>query len=373
MERTKGRVYLFCAFTLAGTSVIAARVLAGRLGTFTTAAVSLFIALLVLVPAGFKHLKRQVRQMAPRAWAAAGLQALFGVFLFRMFILLGLRLTDAGEAGIVTGATPAVTAILACFFLKERVGSLGMLGICSTVAGVLVLQGLFSGIAPVPEHILGNVLVLCAAASESAFNVLSRANVLREGKRGSEAPAPVAHSAVVCAAALVLCIPFAAFEDPAASLRTLPAEGWLALGWYGVFATALAYVCWYSGIRRCPAYTAAAFSGMMPFTALVLSVLLLGEQSGLAQWSGALFVAAGMAAVGRASAPGKASSFSESKWGKLWKKRRSFGDANRMEGRDQLRSAERAGENGGRDAPGKRGVPSAAQDLQHPRQPEEVL
>jgi drug/metabolite transporter (DMT)-like permease len=56
---------------------------------------------------------------------------------------------------------------------------------------------------------------------------------------------------------------------------------------------------WYCGIRRSEASLAAVFSGMMPLTALALSVLLLGEKPGWQQWAGGGLVVAGMLLSGR--------------------------------------------------------------------------
>lgn len=142
MEQFKGTVYLISAFTLAGTSVIAARFVSGRLGTFTITAISLSFAILALLPLSRRDLGIAVRQMEARDWLTLLFQALFGIFLFRMFLLQGLIHTSSGEAGVLTGATPAVTALFAWFLLKEPVNNKSLFGIFSTINGILLLQGL---------------------------------------------------------------------------------------------------------------------------------------------------------------------------------------------------------------------------------------
>jgi drug/metabolite transporter (DMT)-like permease len=62
--------------------------------------------------------------------------------------------------------------------------------------------------------------------------------------------------------------------------------------------TALGYICLYKGISRAGALCAAAFSGAMPLTGLLLSVTLLGERAGWQQWTGATLVMAGMVLIG---------------------------------------------------------------------------
>jgi drug/metabolite transporter (DMT)-like permease len=295
MKRFAGAAYLAGAFMLAGTSVVAARFVSGKLGPFTIAAMSLLFALPALLAACRGKLAVHVRKMGRREWLLALLQAVFGIFLFRMFLLKGLLLTSSAEAGILTGATPAATALLAGLVLREPVGAARAAGIACTVAGVMLLQGLLlPGSGFTAAHIAGNMLVLCAALSESAFNILSRVSVLRAEKKGVQAQDPIVQTALVAAAAFVLCLIPAALERPVPSLLALDAPSWLALLWYGLFITALAFIFWYSGIRRSEASVAAAFSGMMPLTAMALSVLLLGERPGWRQWAGGLLVVVGM-------------------------------------------------------------------------------
>ncbi|SMD03112.1 DMT family transporter [Sporomusa malonica] len=299
MERFIGVLSLLGGFTLAGTSVIAGRLVSEILGTFTIAAVSLFFALLGLLPLCARMLGETIRQMSMRDWLSLLVQALFGIFLFRMFLLQGLIRTSAGEAGVLTGATPAATMLLAWLFLKEPLDILRFLGVVSTVAGILVLQGVFStDIGFSREHLIGNLLVLCAAVSESLFNVFSRISSIKAALNQSQALDPIVQTTLVVGIALLLCFGPALVERPVESLMSLGIAGWLALVWYGVFVTALAFILWYAGIKRCDASMAAAFSGMMPFTALILSVLLLGEQPGWQQWLGGLMVMSGMLLTG---------------------------------------------------------------------------
>jgi drug/metabolite transporter (DMT)-like permease len=290
----KGMLFLFGAFTLAGTSVVSARFLSGRLGTFTITALSLAFALLLLLPLCRGRLAAEVRGMAAGEKLRILLQALFGIFLFRMFLLSGLARTTAAEAGILTGATPAITAILAVALLRERVHIKNVAGVAGTVCGVLLVQGALAGGLDA-SHFWGNILVLCAAASESAFNIFSRVSALKSGQRQAD---PIVITALVTCAAFVMCLVPALFEAPLQRIPELAFTEWLALVWYGAAATALAFICWYSGIRRCGAFAAAAFSGMMPLTSLLLSVALLGERPEWHQWLGGALIVFGMVLIG---------------------------------------------------------------------------
>jgi len=295
LKKFSGYIFLTCAFTLAGTSVISARLLSNSLGTFTITAVSLFFALLVLLPLCARKIIPSIRVMSRSDWIYAALQALFGIFLFRLLLLQGLLRTSTTEAGILTGATPAITTLLAWGWLKEHMSVKNIAGIISTIAGVALIQGLAKGSFS-PVHLWGNLLVLGAAASESVFNTLSRRSALKADPRKTFDP--IVQTALVTLFALVFSLLPALFEQPVQRLSTLNISGWLALIWYGWMGTSLAFICWYAGIKRCPAHVAAVFSGMMPFTSFLLSVVVLKEAAGWYQWIGAALVILGMVTIG---------------------------------------------------------------------------
>jgi drug/metabolite transporter (DMT)-like permease len=293
-----GQFFFIGAFSLAGTSVVAARYVSGDIGVFTIAAVSLFFATLALLPVCARRLSSTFRAMTLHTAIGIVLQAVFGMLLFRFCLFNGISRTSSLEAGVLTGATPAITALLAWVFLREKLRLSTSFGLLATVTGVVLVQGvagLRGGLQP--EHLFGNLLVLCAAASESIFNILSRTAVL-SGDKQARPLDPLTQTALVTMTALVLCCIPAAFEQPVARLSSLGLVGWGALLWLGVFVTALAYICWYSGIKRCSAFTAAAFSGFMPLTSMILSTVLLREQTDLFQWVGGVSVILGMLLIG---------------------------------------------------------------------------
>lgn len=287
------------AFSLAGTSVIAGRFVSGTLGIFTIAAVSLLFALLGLIPLCASKLRATLQSISVGMWLKLLLQALFGIFLFRMFLLQALVLTSTSEVGILTGVTPAATALLAWLFLKEPLNRLRILGVIITVTGILVIQGICSpGTEFSADHIIGNLLVICAALCESLFNVLSRLASVKGTEQSEQLLDPIVQSTLVSGIALLLCLTPALTEDPFTRLSVLEVIGWGALVWYGLVVTALAFIFWYEGITRCNASVAAAFSGMMPLTSLILAVLFLGEHPGVEQWAGGMLVILGMVLTG---------------------------------------------------------------------------
>jgi drug/metabolite transporter (DMT)-like permease len=142
------------------------------------------------------------------------------------------------------------------------------------------------------------MLIILAAACEALFNVFSKAFFRSVEHMQKEPMDPAVQTILVSFMAMVLCMLSAVGETPLARLAVLPLSGWLSLFWYGIFVTALSYICWYAGIARCGALTAAAFSGMMPFTSAMLSILVLKETLAPLQLLGGLCIMGGMVWLG---------------------------------------------------------------------------
>ena len=120
MNINLGKMYLTVAFILAGSSVVVARYVSGNLQLFTITFMSLAFASITALIFRGKSIFSTIRKLSKRHWIILFLQALFGIFLFRVFLTFGLKYTSAIEAGIVIGTTPAITAVFSRFILKER-------------------------------------------------------------------------------------------------------------------------------------------------------------------------------------------------------------------------------------------------------------
>lgn len=299
MKNRAGMFFLLCGFTLAGTSVIAARYLSDRVGVFTTAAISLALAVLFLLPfVGYKGLLG-IRVLRFADWIELFVQAFFGVFLYRMFLLLGLKQTSASEAGLLIGTSPAITVLLSIAVLKEKLCQRKGLGFALSVAGVFLIQDFSAGKNGIAlYHLAGNLLVLGAAASESVFNVYSRKSAMRRHEVNETMLTPLGQTFYVTVIAMALCVIPAAFEQTKIPAVFCDPGTAAALIWYGIPVTALAYIFWYAGIKRCEVTTAAAFSGMVPLTALILSYAILHEKTTSIQWIGGSLILTGMIVIG---------------------------------------------------------------------------
>lgn len=299
LKNIAGKIYLLLAFTLAGTSVITGDILSEKLNLFTITAVSLGIMILLLIPFFGARTIKTIRLLKKNDWRILILQAVFGIFLFRVFLLLGVNLTSTVEAGILTGTTPAITSVLAYIILKEKPTRWKILGVICTVFGIILLQGTGFHFQLSTRNLAGNVFVLCAATSESFFNIISRKfKTLKQGHTEVQIH-PIIQTLIVSTIAFILCLIPALINRPFTALQAIGPTEWIALIWYGLIVTALGFVFFYSGVKRCDAYITAAFSGMIPLTSMLLSVLFLKETVSMAQWAGGFLIVFSMLVIGK--------------------------------------------------------------------------
>lgn len=271
MHNIKYYIYLIIAMILAGSSVVTGKILIGVLPIFYSQALSLIIAFAVLLPlAWLIEGNPMTYNLSKKDLFVLFLQSLTGMFLFRLFLLEGLKRTSALESGILTSVTPAIIAILAYIVLKEMVTKNIKIGIGLCIIGMIIIN-----IAPSmsvsihPESIVGNMLVIIAVFCEALFTILR--------KKSNDTSRPMTSTALIVFMSFLMFLPLAITQSKSVDITTLKMTTISAVIYYGVFCTAIAYVCWFMGISKIQASVSAGFTGLMPITSILLAITLLGE------------------------------------------------------------------------------------------------
>lgn len=182
--------------------------------------------------------------------------SLTGLVTFNAFLIVGSRHADPSTLGVVVGATPLVLAVLGPLLERRRprarvVGAAGIV-----VLGVALVEGFGR------TTMFGTLCALGALAGEVLFSLLAASLLPRLG--------PLRLSTWVCAAAVPILV--------ATSLVTgederLPgARELLGLGWMALMVTVVAFLSWYSALGRLGIERIAAFTGLIPVSALVCAV-----------------------------------------------------------------------------------------------------
>jgi len=236
-------------------------------------------------PAGEAPMTRRTRGLV-------FLESFLGNFLFSVCMLFGVSMTSAVSAGVIMASIPAVVAIMSGLFLRERI----TLRIAGAIACAAVGIGL---LALAPHHAdaaasttagahapwLGNLLVFCAVLCEAAYAVIGKSLT---GKLG-----PKRISSLINLWGFALSTPFGLWLALHFDFAQVRPGLWALLAAYALAASIWTVWLWMTGLRSVPAAQAGVFTVMLPVSAALVGVLVLGEPLSAAQ-----LTAFGMALIG---------------------------------------------------------------------------
>lgn len=200
-----------------------------------------------------------------------------GMVGFFLFANLGLERASASVGGLVQGLAPAVIAVLAVTFLRERPMPRVTAGIVLALAGAAVLAW---GTVHVGSS-LGLVFLFLSVTSWAAYTVIGRS--LGDRVTAVEATVlPVAFSVLVFS-----------FGPLFERWRAAPAGTFALAAVIGFFGSGVSYAMWSYGIARVPAARAGVYSNLVPVVAVVLAWAVLGESLSPRQLAGGAVVLVG--------------------------------------------------------------------------------
>jgi drug/metabolite transporter (DMT)-like permease len=197
------------------------------------------------------------------------LEAFLGNFLFSIFMLFGVAMSSALAAGVIMAALPAAVALLSWLFLHERISPRTGLAIACAVAGIALVSFAQRGGGGEAGSVLGPLLLMGAVFCEASYVVI--------GKRLTGRVSPKRISALVNLWGLALVTPLGAWQAWDHDFgATTPATWWLLL-FYALAASMVSVWLWMTGLRHVPASSAGVYTVMLPVSAGLVAVLVLGE------------------------------------------------------------------------------------------------
>jgi drug/metabolite transporter (DMT)-like permease len=194
--------------------------------------------------------------------------AAFGVLFLGVYSVTlnaAERRVDAGTAAMVINTGPILIVVLAGIFLKEGFPRWLFAG-CGVALTGCVLIGLASSQAGSRAG-FGIALLVVAAIAYATAVVVQKPALVRAS--------PLQVTWLGCAAASVVCLPFAP-----ALVRELDAAGATGIAWIvylGLAPTALGFATWAYALRRMSAGRLASLAYLIPVVAVALGWVLLGE------------------------------------------------------------------------------------------------
>jgi drug/metabolite transporter (DMT)-like permease len=202
--------------------------------------------------------------------------------------------TAAGDASVIITFNPGFTALLAIPLLHRKVTKKLVFGLVVGLVGVGIVTGWSpNNDLPLNERLVGDFLIMCAAASWAISTNLIK--IILENEEGEEEkPSPLAIVAWAALFGWLLLTPMAAFDLTTYGSAAIPDfKGILWLVYLAAISTVLAYAWFADAVDEIGATAAATYVYLVPFFGILSGVILLNESVG---WS--LFAGLGLILLG---------------------------------------------------------------------------
>ena len=207
--------------------------------------------------------------LSPRSRLLLFWESFLGNFLFSLCMLYGVKLTSALAAGVTMAGIPAAVALLSWLFLRERIAARMLVAILLAMAGIALLALARGGSGSESASTWGYVLLLAAMFCEASYVVI--------GKRLSAHVSPRRISALINLWGLALVTPLGIWQAWSFDFVAVSASVWVLLTFYALAASVVSVWLWMRGLRHVPALRAGVFTVLLPITAAVVGVGVLGE------------------------------------------------------------------------------------------------
>jgi drug/metabolite transporter (DMT)-like permease len=249
-----------------------------ELPPFTVVLLRVTLAALMLLPLLWLYRVRFPTGLS--GWKPFIAIGLFNNVLPFSLIVVGQTFIPSGLASILNATTPLFTVVVMTVAGEEKLRARRIAGVIVGLIGVTILHGDGLGL----ERGQGLGILLCLAA---AFSYGLSALVAR--RLPSDVPPLGAATFQMLVSAAMMIVVAGAVEHP----WRLPMPGaatWLAVIGLAALSTALAYIVFFQILRRSGATNVMLVTLLIPVTAILLGVLVLGETISLREIAGALVI-----------------------------------------------------------------------------------
>lgn len=286
---TKAYVALLLSIFLWGINFSITKIGLFEVEPITLAFFRFFVATVFLVIAVFvvqrgKELKKAFIQDTP----FFVLLGFLGVALLFILEYFALKYTSTSQASIIMSCDGILIAVLAYFFLSEKLGlykglgiALGFLGIFFVMFDQVDFLSLFSS-----QSFLGNVLAFCSALMWGIYTIMSKKRVQKYD------PLVVVTIASIFGA-FFLFLAMILFEG-LPSITEFSMKAWLVIAWLGVVVSGVCYYLWNYALKYLDASKAGIYMFLMPVVATALGMIIFDEKLTVQMGIGAVLVFGGI-------------------------------------------------------------------------------
>ncbi|NLP43738.1 MAG: DMT family transporter [Peptococcaceae bacterium] len=213
-----------------------------------------------------------------------------GTLGYHFFFFLALRYTTAINSSLIGATNPAVTAILAVLFFKEKVIPSRIIGIAISLFGVFcVLTNLDPEIIGNMVFNVGDIYMSLAVLCFSTYMLLSRKYM---SKYQISPLTATAYTFLICT--VLSGILSIGLENPLPAILQAERRVWLEILYMSIFASVIGYYIQLNSINIIGASKTAMFINLVPVSTILLAVLILKEQLSYLKIISALIIIGGV-------------------------------------------------------------------------------
>lgn len=216
---------------------------------------------------------------------------LCGYTLFYLFFFITVKVTSLALTALLINTSPFFVILLARITLRERVTRTKLVALALSLAGLLLVVGVFSEVDVRPTTI-GLITGLASGFSNALYNLL--------GKFGLRRHAPIKLLFYGLGFGLVFAIPIATFAPQGFSLPH-GADVWLMLVLMALLPAFGAYLAFITGLKFVDSSNASIVQTVEPVVAAIVGFSVFGETLDLPQLLGGGLITIAIWLIARAS------------------------------------------------------------------------
>ena len=202
------------------------------------------------------------------------LESFFGNFLFTVCMVTGVGLTNAVTAGVTMSAIPVAVAVLSWLLLRERIAARIWWAVALAVLGIAIYAWAKPAADAAQDRasasLWGPLLLLGAVLCEAIYAVI--------GKRLTANVSPKRISAIINLWGFALSTPVGLYMAWQFDFAQVGLAVWGLLLFYALAASVWTVWLWMTGLRAVPAAQAGVMTVMLPISAALVGVTVLGER-----------------------------------------------------------------------------------------------
>jgi drug/metabolite transporter (DMT)-like permease len=272
-------VMLLASNFIWGSQFVMVKVAQEQMGPVFATFFPMTIATLILIPIVHRESKRNRSAAHSGRMPMQDLRdfifiGVCGQVVAQLFITWGVRLSLADDAALLTLCLPISTAVMAYFFLGERMSVVRWISFALAIAGVLECSGInwsslnfTSG-----KYLIGNLLIFCSVNGSAFYNAYSKKLL------GRYTPLQVLLYSYY--AVFVFMLPITVYSEPVSFLHLTHFRPvvWAALTVLAVLQYGLSMVLFLHVLSRLDATQAALSNYLIPFFGVLIAAAVLGER-----------------------------------------------------------------------------------------------